>query len=46
MMTQQLLEEMKPLALELDYADEPQTGARTQEAPATETVDETRSKKE
>ncbi|MBD0325050.1 MAG: hypothetical protein ICV68_01385 [Pyrinomonadaceae bacterium] len=49
MMTQQLLEEMKPLALELDYADEPTaTAARpgqTEDAAAAE-AEETRSKKE
>jgi hypothetical protein len=48
MMTQQLLEEMKPLSLELDYADEAQaaTPAKRTEEPTTETAEETRSKKE
>jgi hypothetical protein len=48
MMTQQLLEEMKPLALELDYADEPTATARPGQAeePAAAETEETRSKKE
>jgi hypothetical protein len=48
MMTQQLLEEMKPLALELDYADEPTATARPGQAeePAAVETEETRSKKE
>lgn len=47
-MTQQLLEEMKPLALELDYADEPQATARPEQTGefAAEAAEETRSKKE
>jgi hypothetical protein len=48
MMTQQLLEEMKPLALELDYADEPQAPARPEqtEEQTAEAAEATRSKKE
>lgn len=48
MMTQQLLEEMKPLALELDYADEPTVTPRPEqpEETATGAAEETRSKKE
>lgn len=49
MMTQGLLEEMKPLALELDYADEPQAvTARPEqtEESAAAAAEETRSKKE
>jgi hypothetical protein len=47
MMTQQLLEEMKPLALELDYADEPTAkAARTHQTEESEEAAETRSKKE
>lgn len=47
MMTQQLLEEMKPLNIELDYADEPSVGARTQQAEEPGVAaEETRSKKE
>jgi hypothetical protein len=47
MMTQQLLEEMKPLALELDYADEPTAkAARTKQTEESEEAAETRSKKE
>ncbi|MDX6693766.1 MAG: hypothetical protein QOF02_1369 [Blastocatellia bacterium] len=47
MMTQQLLEEMKPLNLELDYADEAtvQT-ARSKQTEESEEAAETRSKKE
>jgi hypothetical protein len=48
-MTQQLLEEMKPLALELDYADEPTaTTARPEQAEesAAGETEGTRSKKE
>lgn len=49
MMTQQLLEEMKPLNIELDYADEPTkaTHARTEHAEeSVETAEGVRSKKE
>jgi hypothetical protein len=48
MMTQQLLEEMKPLHLELDYADEPKTAAPTAEQAegVATAAEETRSKKE
>ncbi len=44
MMTQELLEEMKPLSLELEYADEAEASKRESEASRTET--ETRSKKD
>lgn len=50
MMTQELLEEMKPLVLELDYADEPQTATSARngqtEGITTPETEETRSKKE
>jgi hypothetical protein len=49
MMTQELLEEMKPLTLELDYADEPTvttTRPGQAEESGTEISEETRSKKE
>ncbi|HEX8494500.1 MAG TPA: hypothetical protein VF658_16770 [Pyrinomonadaceae bacterium] len=48
MMTQELLEEMKPLALELDYADEPvaATARPEQTEESREAAEETRSKKE
>ena len=48
MMTQQILEEMKPLALELDYADAPaeETARPEQAEESTTTSEETRSKKE
>lgn len=50
MMTQELLEEMKPLTLELDYADEPQTATTARKRQAEEITipetEETRSKKE
>ena len=44
MMTQELLEEMKPLSLELEYADEAATSKHESAASQTET--ETRSKKD
>ena len=48
MMTQQLIEEMKSLALELDFADEPTTTARPEgvEESTDAASEETRSKKE
>ena len=44
MMTQELLEEMKPLSLELEYAEE--AGASKHESDASGTETETRSKKD
>lgn len=47
MMTQPLLEEMKPLTLELDFADEPTATSRpAQTEDSVQGADETRSKKE
>jgi hypothetical protein len=47
MMTQQLLEEMKPLNLELDYADEPVAAtARVKQTEESEAAESIRSKKE
>jgi hypothetical protein len=47
MMTQQLLEEMKPLNLELDYADEPAAAtARVKQTEDSEAAESIRSKKE
>ena len=47
MMTQEMIEEMKPLNLELDYADEAKTQERESEnATSVETHEETHSKKE
>jgi hypothetical protein len=47
MMTQQLLEEMKPLTLELDFADEPKAASHAQQTEeSAAAAEETRSKKE
>ena len=47
MMTQEIIEEMKPLNLDLDYADEAKLTERESEAAtSTETHEETHSKKE
>jgi hypothetical protein len=47
MMTQQLLEEMKPLTLELDFADEPKAASPSEQAEESAAAgEETRSKKE
>lgn len=48
MMTQEMIEEMKPLNLELDYADEAKARGRVEQdgTTSTETHEETHSKKE
>ncbi len=46
MMTQQLLEEMKPLTLELDFADEPKAASLPEQTEESAAAEETRSKKE